>query len=172
MKRTTITLLFWSAIAYAAILLVARGILPSDSTPATSLIAIPLVMIAITLILDMARRSTVSTETIPDRTEEKFRGRQVQFLSRQIDVTTEASASYFDEVVRSRLVELLITKASLESGLERERVSRALSDHKSGVRLLHDDVLYKLLYSAAPGKGRARIEMIRAAVDRIEAWNP
>lgn len=172
MKRSTITLLFWSAIAYAAILLVARGILPPDSTPSTSLVAIPLVIIVIILILDMARRSTISTETIADPTKETFRGRQVQFLSRQIYVTAEASASYFDEVVRGRLIELLITKASLESGLERETVLQVLSDHKKGSKFLHDDALYKLLYSAAPEKGRARLEMVKAAVDHIEAWNP
>ncbi len=172
MKRTTIILLFWSAIAYAVILLVIRGIFPSDSTPTTSLIAIPLIVIAITLILDLARRSTASTESVVDRAQEVFRGRQVQFLSRQIDVTAEASESYFDDVVRGRLIELLITKACLESGLERARVVQVLSDHRSGVKFLHDEALYKLLYTAAPEKGRARLEMVKAAVDRIEAWNP
>ena len=171
MKRNTVKLLFWIALAYGAILLVARGILPSDSTPPTSLIAIPLVVMAIIIVRDMAHRSTNPTRIVSKSIPYAHRGRQVEFLSRQIDVTAKASALYFDDLLRARLTELLVNKAVLESGLQRERVLQLLSDRRSGIKFLKNDTLYKLLYSPAPEKGRARIEMIREAVDLIEAWN-
>ncbi len=170
MKRKTVKLLLWIAIAYAVILLLARGVLPSDSTPSTSLTAIPLVILAIVIIRDLVNRSTSPTRTVVMSVPETRKGRQVQFLSRQIEVTVKASASYFDDVVRSRLIELLVNKASLEGDLETESVRQIMSDKNQGRNLVNNDALYKLLYSPAPEKGRARIAMIREAVDLIEAW--
>ncbi len=148
----------------------ARGVLPSDSTPAIPLTAIPLLIMAIVIIRDLANRSTSPTKTVVMTIPEIRKGRQVRFLSRQIDVTAKASASYFDNVVRARLIELLVTKASLESGLESERVRQIMSDKTQGQKFLKNDTLYRLLYSSVPEEGSARIEMVREAVDLIEAW--
>ncbi len=172
MKRDTVKLLFWTALAYTAVLIIVRGVLPSNSTPTTSLIAIPLLILAVIIIRDMALRSTSQREIVDKRSFETSKGRQVELLSHQIDVTANASASYFDDIVRARLKDLLINKASLESGLGREKVLREMSDEKKRMRFLNNDALYKLLYSPIPKKGRARIVMIREAVDLIEAWNP
>src|SRR5256885_8796124 len=43
-------------------------------------------------------------------------------------VAANASNSYFENVVRARLRELLTTKVALEAGLENETVRRILSD--------------------------------------------
>ncbi len=172
MKRDTIKLLFWTSLAYIAVLTILRGVFPSNSTPATSLIAIPLLISALILIRDMVLRSTSHNETVDKNGLKKSKSRRVELLSRQIDVTANASASYFDDVVRARLIDLLINKASLESGLEKEKVLHAMSEEKKAMRFLKNDALYKLLYTAIPEKGRARIVMIRDAVDLIEAWNP
>ncbi len=172
MKRETVKLLFWTALAYIVFLIILRGAYPSNSTPAASLIAIPLLISAIILIRDMLLRSTNFEEIVDKKSLEKSRSRRVEFLSRQIDVTAKASRSYFDDVVRARLRELLISKVSLESGLDLEQARHEMREEEKAMRFLKNEALYKLLYSPIPEKGRARIVMIRDAVDLIEAWNP
>ncbi len=155
MKRETVKLLFWTALAYIVFLIILRGAYPSNSTPAASLIAIPLLISAIILIRDMLLRSTNFEEIVDKKSLEK-----------------SSSRSYFDDVVRARLRELLISKVSLESGLDLEQARHEMREEEKAMRFLKNEALYKLLYSPIPEKGRARIVMIRDAVDLIEAWNP
>jgi len=93
----------------------------------------------------------------------------VKFLSGQIKIATKASDSYFETIVRTRLRELLITKVSLETGLEKDTTRRTLSDPEQSRELLHDDELYTILYGALP-LARARTKMIEKAADLIGAW--
>ena len=59
----------------------------------------------------------------------------MRFLSGQFRVAATASNSYFENVVRGRLKELLVTKVALETGLENELVRRLLSAPMDGPRL-------------------------------------
>jgi hypothetical protein len=136
------------------------------------LIAIPLFIMAVIIIRDMGLRSTRHNEAVAEKILKTGRGRQVEFLRRQIEVTAGASASYFEDMVRARLIDLLVNRASLEWGLEREEVIRIMSDSNKWRMFLKNDELYRLLYSPILEQGGARIAMIKKAVDLIEAWNP
>ncbi len=167
----TIKLLFWSGVAYTVLLVLVRGIFPSESTPPISLTGIPLVVIVVMIALDLARRSTSPTvrrRTI--NTTTGFRGNPVQFLSGQFRVAASASNSYFENVIRARLRELLTTKVALETGLESEKVRRLLSDLSEGQRLLQDEPLYRMLYGPTPQGKKAKMNMIGDAIDLIGAW--
>ena len=94
----------------------------------------------------------------------------MRFLSNQIRVAAIASDSYFENVVRARLKELLLTKTILETGLDRDAARRALSDPQQRLKLLHDEELDRLLYGPVPAPALARMDMIRKAVDLIGAW--
>jgi hypothetical protein len=166
----TVWLLFWSAVAYAVLLVLVRGLFPSESTPTISLTGIPLIVIVIIIARDLSRKSTGPTIRRSIASTTGFRGNPVQFLSGQFRVAASASSSYFDNVVRARLKELLSAKVALETGLESETVSRLLSDPRQGPQLLQDDSLYRMLYGPAPRDGLQRINMIGEAIDLIGAW--
>jgi hypothetical protein len=100
-----------------------------------------------------------------------FKENSIDFMSGQIRVAANASDSYFENLVRSRLKELLITKISLETGLESDTVRRSLSDKGQGTELLHGDEFYRVLYGPIPGTPGARIQMVRDAIEMIGAWN-
>jgi hypothetical protein len=94
----------------------------------------------------------------------------LRFLSGQIRVAASSSDSYFDDLVRARLRELLITKVALETGEEKEAIRQALSNPKDGRRLLRNEALYSALYGHAPRLGSDRTQLISDAVDMIGAW--
>ncbi len=165
-----VRLLLWSAVAYALLLVLVRGIFPSESTPAISITGIPLIVIVVMIARDLARKSTTPTERIVIPKPTGFRGNPVQFLSGQFRVAAGASDSYFENVVRARLKELLTAKVALETGLENDMVRRLLSDPKHGSRLLEDEYLYRMLYGPTPQGGLARMNMIGDAIDLIGAW--
>ena len=166
----TVRLLFWSAIAYAILLVLVRGSFPSESTPTISLTGIPLVVVVVMIARDLARKSTTPTVGTAITTTTGFRGNPIQFLSGQFRVAAEASGSYFENIVRARLKELLVAKIAVETGLESEMVRQSLSDPKRGPRLLADESLYSMLFGPTPPVGPARINMIGEAVDLIGAW--
>jgi len=166
----TVRLLFWAAVAYAILLVLVRGIFPSESTPTVSLTGIPLIVIIVIIARDLARKSTSPTVRRPITTTTGFRGNPMRFLSGQFRVAATASNSYFENVVRGRLKELLVTKVALETGLENELVRRLLSAPMDGPRLLEDESLYRMLYGPTPQGGPARMSMISAAIDLIGAW--
>jgi hypothetical protein len=166
----TVRLLFGSAVAYAVLLVLVRGLFPSESTPTISLTGIPLVVIIVLIARDLARKSTSPTISKAAPTTSGFKGNPVQFLSGQFRVAASASSSYFENVVRARLKELLTVKVALETGLEKETVRRLLSDPSRGPGLLEDESLYRMLYGPAPRGGLARMNLISAAIDLIGAW--
>lgn len=177
MKRNTLRFLITVTAAYVAILLVARGFFASDSTPGISVSAIPLVIIAVAIIRDLVSRSSKASNASALRLASVQKGEQLRFLSRQIQVTTQASASYFNDVLGARLRGILVDKVSIEMGIDKATVRKLLSSETSGPSLLHNARLYSLLYGSGllysmPVTGRNRIRMIREAVTLIEAWNP
>lgn len=165
-----IRLLFWSAIAYGLLLVLVRGLFPSESTPAIFLAGVPLIVIVVMIFRDLAGRATSPTDGRTVVTPALFRGDPVQYLSSQFRVAVGASNSYFEDVVRIRLRELLTAKVAVETGLEDEMVRQLLLDPKQGPRFLRDDHLYELLYGPTPGRGWDRIRVIDMAVDLIGAW--
>jgi len=166
----TARLLFWSAVAYAILLVLVRGVFSSESTPTISLTGIPLIVIVVVIARDLARKSTIPTISKPTQATAGFTGNPVQFLSGQFRVAATASNSYFENVVRARLKELLTVKVALETGLERETVRRHMSDPRRGPELLGDKSLYSMLYGPAPRAGPERMNMISDAIDLIGAW--
>jgi len=167
---SAVRLLFWSAVVYALLLVLVRGVLPSESAPAISLTGIPLIVIVVMIARDLTRKSTSPTVRRAITTTVGFRGNPVQFLSGQFRVAANASNSYFENVVRARLRELLTTKVALEIGVENETVRRILLDPRDGPRLLEDETLYRMLYGPTPQGGLARLNLIGDAIDLIGAW--
>lgn len=170
MRKSIVELLVWAGVAYIATLVLARGLFPSESDPSISLTVVPLAIIAIMTILDLRLRSTSPTEKHVNPRRVKAPVPRVRILSDQIRVSAKASDSYFENVIRARLRELLATKASLESGTNYETALRTLVDPVQGPKFLKDNQLYTLLYGPRPEKGRARVQMIEDAVQMIEAW--
>jgi hypothetical protein len=170
LNRNTLQLIFSIAIAYAVLLVLIRGSLPVNSAPAISITGIPLIVIVFIIAQDLVRRSTRPTNTPKSARHQGPGGRSVQLLSGHIRVAANASESYFDTVIRAHLKELLTTKASIETGVDYEKVRGILSNPETGPELLHDPGLYQLLYGHAPQKGPARIRMIEEALDLIGAW--
>ena len=170
MRKSSIELLIWAGVAYGTILVLARGLFPSESTPAISLTVVPLAIVAIIIVLDLQFRSTSPTKRSVTPRHVKAPVPRVRLLSDQIRVSVKASDSYFENVIRARLRELLVTKAALESGTDYETARRTLVDPVQGPKLLKDNQLYSILYGPRPEKGSARIQMIEDAVQMIEAW--
>ena len=163
-------LLLWSAGAYAVLLVLVRGVFPSESTPTISLTGIPLIVIIVIIARDLVRKSTSPTIGKEIAATAVFRGNPVQFLSGHFRVAASSSDSYFENVVRARLKELLTAKVAVETGLDDEIVRQLLIDPGQGLRLLRDEQLYRLLYGPTPGKGLDRIMVIGLAIDLIGAW--
>ena len=170
MRRSSIELLVWAGAAYGTILVLARGFFPSESTPTISLTAVPLAIMAIIIVLDLRLRTTGPTERHVSSRQIKAPVPRTRLLSDQIRVSAKASDSYFENVVRARLRELLVTKAALESGIDYETARQTLLDPVQGPKFLKDIQLYTLLYGPRPEKGGARIQMIEDAIQMIEAW--
>jgi hypothetical protein len=166
----TAKLLFWSAIAYSILLLLVRGALPLESSPTISLLAIPLIVIAVIMARDLGKRSTSPVISPTTSSLVSPKENPVQFLSGQIRVAASASDSYFENVVRARLKELLITKIAFETGMERNMARRAMSDPKQALKLLSNEKLYTLLYGPVPETGSARMDLVEVTVDLIGAW--
>lgn len=61
-------------------------------------------------------------------------------------------------------------KVSLETGMDKESVKRALADPNTGPRLLEDLEIYKLLYYSPPRGAEARLQLLKQVIERIEVW--
>lgn len=166
----TVKLLFWSGIAYGVLLVLVRGVFPSESSPTIQLLGLPLIVVVVIIARDFSQRSTRTTEPLKTASTNRPMENPVAFLSGQFAVAAKSSDSYFHDVVRARLKELLVTKVSLETGLETETVRRALSDRKQGAKLLHDEELYTVLYGPVPDTGQERLHLIEEAMELIGAW--
>lgn len=166
----TVKLLFWSAVAYAVLLLLVSGLFTPETRSAIPLTAIPLIVITVIIVRDLARRSTEPAVKRTFDAGSSLNANLAQFLSGQIKVAANASDSYFDDVVRARLKELLIMKITVETGLETETVRKSLSSPRTGPDLLNDELLYTMLYGPVPANENRRMELIEGALDLIGAW--
>ena len=99
-----------------------------------------------------------------------MRARDVKSLTRQVEVAGKASPAYFETILRNRLRDLLAEKVSLETGMEKDAVKKALADYQLGPRLLKDPKTYALLYYPPPRSPDSRLQMLREIIDRIEDW--
>lgn len=172
MKKTTLKLvLVASGVYYALLYLVTSISTPETSSPLFLLVA-PLTILVLTLIIDLSYRATRPTEVSVKNPPSRKLARDVQELTKQIQVGSKASAGYFDNVLLVRLREVLVERVSLETGMEKERVRELLPSHHLGPGLLKDETLHRLLYTPPPAKGPARARMLEEIVARAEAWKP
>ena len=170
MKRSTLKLLVIASGIYVLFLVFLRSLVPETLTPSVTLLALPLVILALILISDLSYRATTPSKTPTRPKIRRFQARDVQFLSRQVDVASTGSQAYFESILLDRLRDILAEKVGLETGIEKEHVKQELADPLKGQALVRDELLYRLLYSSTFPKGAARIKMLREAIDGIEAW--
>jgi hypothetical protein len=170
LKQSTLRLLVIVSSIYVLLLIVFRSIIPETVSPTVSLLALPLILLALVLAVDLSDRATLPSRTMPREVPRRLRARDVQYLTRQVEVAAKASPAYFDTILRGRLRDLLAEKVSLEHGMEKESVKRALADASIGPRLLGDQEIYKLLYYSPPRGAEARLQLLRQIIDRIEGW--
>jgi len=171
LKHSTLRLLVIVSGIYVLLLVLFRSIIPETVSPTVSLLALPLVLLALILSLDLSDRATRPSPTKAREAPRRLRARDVQFLTRQVEVAAKASPAYFEAILRGRLRDLLVEKVSLETGMEKELVKRALVDANIGPRLLKDLETYKLLYYSPPRGAVARLQLLRQIIDRVEGWN-
>ena len=169
MRLRTLRLLTIVSGIYIFFLILLRSLIPEKLTSSITLLGLPLVILALILVSDLSYRATTPSKTISKKEPTRFQARDVQYLSRQVQVASEASQAYFESVLLSRLRDILVDKVSLETGMEKEKVKRELADRSQGPSLTRDQRLYMLLYSSIPSKGATRIKMIHEALDLIEA---
>lgn len=167
----SVKLVFWSAVAYGALLVIVRGALPQGPSQTISLLGIPLLIVAIIIARDLAGRSTNPTMVKTESSKTSLRDDPVALLSNQIRVAASASDSYFDLVVRARLKDLLIDKVALETGLEKDTVRQSLFDKQQALQLLRNRALYDALNGPVPATGPEKVNLINRAIDMIGAWN-
>lgn len=170
MKRRTLRLLVFASAVYVLLLVLLRSLVPEALTSTVTLLALPLVLLALIIAVDLSDRATIPSETVAREDPRSLRARDVQFLTRQVEVAAKASPAYFETILRGRLRDLLVEKVSLETGLGNEYVKRTLADRDLGPRLLKDPEIYKLLYYSPPRGGEARLQLLRQIIDRIEGW--
>ena len=172
MKRSTLTLVIGASALYYAILFLAGSLFSRDFQPPLYFLAVPLLILVLVLLSDLSYRATVPTEVrLRNRPSRKF-SRQVQDLTRQIEVGTNSSPAYFDKAVLARLRETLVVKVALETGLDEAQLRERLANPRLGPGLLNNDRLYRLLYSPTAAKGSARVRMLEEAIALVESWKP
>ena len=170
MKRRTVKLLALASAVYVLLLVLLRSIVPEALTSTVTLLALPLVLLALILAVDLSDRATIPSGTMTREDPRRLRARDVLYLTRQVEVAAKASSAYFENILRGRLRDLLVEKVSLETGIQSESVKHALADHDLGPQLLKDLEFYKLLYYPPPREARARLQMLQEIVNRIESW--
>ena len=131
---------------------------------------LPLIVVAAIIARDLARRSTIPSVPLEVSQPISLKEDPVRFLGSQIRVAAAASDSYFDDVIRARLKELLITKITLEFGIEKDQARRILSDPDRARAMVRSKKLYGILYGPVPRNGIERTAMIDAAIDEIQEW--
>lgn len=170
MKRTSLKLVALASGMYYATLVAALSFSPGNFNPPLFLLAGPLLVLVFVLVSDLSYWATRPTEAYAKNPPIRKLAREVHEVAKQVEVASKASPEYFERVLLARLRSILVEKVSLETGIERERVSEVLSNAALGPGLLKDDQLYMLLYRPPPGRGPARVRMLEDAVERIEAW--
>jgi hypothetical protein len=170
LRRSTLRLLVLASGIYVLFLIFLRSLVPETLTPSITLLALPLIILAVILVSDLSHRATGPSKTPAQTRVRRFRARDVRYLSRQVEVASKASEAYFETILLNRLRDILAEKVSLETGIEKEYVKLELVDPVKGPALVRDVPLYRLLYSSTPLKGAMRVKMLREAIDGIEAW--
>ncbi len=170
MRRSTLKLLVLASGVYVLFLVFLRSLVPETTTPSVTLLALPLIILVLILVSDLSYRATVPSKTPAQTRVRRFQAWDVQYLSRQVEVASNASQAYFESILLSRLRDILAEKVSLETGIEKENVKQELADAVKGPVLVGNGPLYRLLYSSTPPKGATRVKMLREAIDGIEAW--
>jgi hypothetical protein len=94
----------------------------------------------------------------------------VQLLTKRIEVATNSSVDYYEKVILGRMRELMVERASIETGAAVEDVRKILGDPQLARRFLGNDSLYNLLYTRRSSRGRDRREMLARLTDLIEDW--
>lgn len=172
MRRGTVKLLVLSSGLYVLFLVFLRSLIPETLTPSVTILALPLLILVLILVSDLSYRATIPLKIPAQRRVQRFQARDVQYLSRQVEVASIGSQAYFESILLSRLRDILAEKVSLETGIEKEKVKQELADAVKGPALVRDGSLYRLLYSSTFARGATRVKMLREAVDGIEAWKP
>ena len=149
-----------------------RSLIPENITPSIALLALPLIILAFIVVSNLSSQAVQPSKVLPKARSPRIRARDVQALSKQIEVGAKASPAYFDMVILVRLRELLAEKMSLETGVEKESTKTALADTRTGPRVIKDLELYKLLYYPQARRPQDRLKMIRTIIDHIEGWKP
>lgn len=170
MKRSTLKLLAVAGLVYIGFLIFIRGFLSPEFTAPIPFLVIPLVLLVLILINDLASRAMVPSKIPAPKPSGKFLGREVESLTRQVEVAFRASPDYFETVLLNRLRESLVEKVSLETGMAKDRVREVLVDGRLGPNLLGDQLLHRLLYSTPLPNGQTRLKMLRETIALIEAW--
>jgi len=170
LRHSTLKLLVLSSGLYVLFLVFLRSLLPEPLAPSITILALPLLILVLILVSDLSYRATTPLKT-PARTRvQRFQARDVQYLSRQVEVASIGSQAYFESILLSRLIDIFAEKVSLETGIEKEKVKQELADAVKGPALVRDGLLYRLLYGSTSFRGATRVKMLREAVDGIEAW--
>lgn len=172
MKKRTLTLVVAAAAVYYSILVLALTFLPPGLDPPVYFLVAPLIIPVLVIANDLSSRATLPRKTrtippVPGRLS-----REVEVLTRQIEVGVESSPDYFEKVLVERLRDVLTEKVALETGMDRARVREVLANPSLGPGLLRDRRLYNLLYSAASAKGPARVKMLDETTALVESWKP
>ena len=170
MRRSTLKLLLLASSVYVLFVVFLRSLVPETLTPSITLLALPLIILTLILVSDLSYRATAPSKTPAPTRLRRFQARDVQYLSRQVEVASSGSQAYFESILLSRLRDILAEKVSLETGVEKENVKRELVDVVKGPALVGNEPLYRLLYSSTTPKGATRVNMLREAIDGIEAW--
>ena len=170
MRQSTFKHLILASSAYIFFLLFLRSLVPEELIPPPSLLAIPLIVLVLIIGRDLFYRSAEPSRTPSHTGTQRFRARDVQLLTRQIEVASSASQAFFETILLSRLRDLFVEKVSLEMGMDKEKVKRQLANGGLGPGLVGGQVLYRLLYGPPPRKAAARVKMLREVIDGIEAW--
>ena len=170
MRRSTLKLLVIASSVYVLFLVFLKSLVPETITPSITLLALPLIILLLILVSDLSYRATAPSKTPAPRRVRRFQARDVQYLSRQVEVASRGSQAYFESILLDRLRDVLAEKVSLETGIERANVKQELADPVKGPTLVRNSPLYTLLYSSTAPKGATRIKMLREAIDGIEAW--
>jgi hypothetical protein len=168
LRRSTLKLLVPASAVFVFFLIFLRSIIPEKLTPSVTLLALPLIILALIIVGDLSNRAVVPAKNPTRSKSRRIRARDVQFLSRQVEVASRSSGEFF-ETLLSRLRGLIIEKVSLELGIDKERVKRQLENSRLGPVIIGQK-LHRLLYGSPPPRGAARVKMLQEAVDGIEAW--
>src|SRR5881296_3416195 len=169
--RKSLRLILLASIAYAAAVYLTRGFLPNSIPTTLTFLVFPLALLAVMLYLDLHLRARVPSPTLlPGKQSTRSLGHEVQLLTKRIEVATNSSADYYERIVLGRMKELMVEKASIETGVAVDDVRKILSDPRLARGFLRNDALYNLLYTRSISRGKDRRNMLARLTDLIEDW--